>query len=298
MAETANETSATVTIQQQQQNGSAETGRSPTEAQVGGESAQQEASPPVLTLRLRPRPSVTWGADVINNEGMGKKSSKRECGKEGGAAGNIFLSEAQKQQEEEGRNVSFFTESGVVVRLVLLMQMLPDRFLCAMPSAVPFWRTPSIYAPVPNRQWRLQGSIQQPVPSFVHAPGLSLSPRPKHKNMHARVDVITPPRHLPPSPPPHYGTLSAPGDRRGSRLGAPPRTGAHKPKTVGEKARRKTNTHAQKSGAFENCKIRSRRVVHVCVLCIFVGVFVAPRLCPGCLILMYVYVIVSDLLRI
>lgn len=32
-----------------------------------------------LTLRLRPRPSVTWGADVINNEGMGKKSSKREC---------------------------------------------------------------------------------------------------------------------------------------------------------------------------------------------------------------------------
>ena len=112
MAETANETSATVTIQQQQQNGSAETGRSPTEAQVGGESAQQEASPPVLTLRLRPRPSVTWGADVINNEGMGKKSSKRECGKEGGAAGNIFLSEAQKQQEEEGRNVSFFTESG------------------------------------------------------------------------------------------------------------------------------------------------------------------------------------------
>ena len=81
-------------------------------------------------------------------------------------------------------------------------------------------------------------------------------PTPEIQNTHARVDVITPPRHVPPSPPPHYGTLSAPGDRRGSRLGAPPRTGAHKPKTVGEKARRKTNTHAQKSGAFENCKIR------------------------------------------
>lgn len=80
MAEPANEASATVTVQQQQQNGSAGTAGSPAEA-------QQEAAPPVLTLRLRPRPSVTWGADVINNEGMGKKSSKRECGKEGGREG-------------------------------------------------------------------------------------------------------------------------------------------------------------------------------------------------------------------
>eukprot|EP00752_Nemacystus_decipiens_P008900 g7945.t1 len=81
MAEVANEASATVTLQQQQQNGSAETAGSPAEAQVGGESAHQEeaAAPPVVTLRLRPRPSVTWGADVINNEGMGKKSSKRCC---------------------------------------------------------------------------------------------------------------------------------------------------------------------------------------------------------------------------
>lgn len=39
---------------------------------------QAESQAPTLTLRLRPRPSVTWGADVINNEGMGKKSSKRE----------------------------------------------------------------------------------------------------------------------------------------------------------------------------------------------------------------------------
>lgn len=42
----------------------------------GGQQTESEA--PTLTLRLRPRPSVTWGADVINNEGMGKKSSKRE----------------------------------------------------------------------------------------------------------------------------------------------------------------------------------------------------------------------------
>lgn len=41
-------------------------------------SEQTETEAPTLTLRLRPRPSVTWGADVINNEGMGKKSSKRE----------------------------------------------------------------------------------------------------------------------------------------------------------------------------------------------------------------------------
>lgn len=75
MAESANGASATTTVQQQQ-NGTAGT----PEAQVGGESAQATATPAVLTLRLRPRPSVTWGADVINNEGMGKKSSKRECG--------------------------------------------------------------------------------------------------------------------------------------------------------------------------------------------------------------------------
>lgn len=59
----------TTTILQQQQ-----------QAVVGTNQAGQQAEPeaPTLTLRLRPRPSVTWGADVINNEGMGKKSSKRE----------------------------------------------------------------------------------------------------------------------------------------------------------------------------------------------------------------------------
>ncbi|CAM9265402.1 unnamed protein product [Discosporangium mesarthrocarpum] len=37
------------------------------------------SSAPTLTLRLRARPRVTWGADVVNNENMGKKSSKRCC---------------------------------------------------------------------------------------------------------------------------------------------------------------------------------------------------------------------------
>lgn len=71
---------ATMTVQQQQHNESAGTAGTPAEAQVGGDSAPATAAPTVLTLRLRPRPSVTWSADVINNEGMGKKSSKRECG--------------------------------------------------------------------------------------------------------------------------------------------------------------------------------------------------------------------------
>lgn len=78
-----------MTIQQQQQPqeqqqqqldesaGAAEAAGDP--AQLG-DSTEATAPSAILTLRLRPRPSVTWGADVINNEGMGKKSSKRECG--------------------------------------------------------------------------------------------------------------------------------------------------------------------------------------------------------------------------
>lgn len=51
-------------LQQQQQ-----------QQQLNEQTQQQHQT---LTLHLRPRPSVTWSADVINNEGMGKKSSKRE----------------------------------------------------------------------------------------------------------------------------------------------------------------------------------------------------------------------------
>lgn len=34
---------------------------------------------PVLRLTLRPPPHVSWDSDVINNEGLGRKSSKRCC---------------------------------------------------------------------------------------------------------------------------------------------------------------------------------------------------------------------------
>ncbi len=41
----------------------------------------QSQDPACLTLRLQvmQRPSVSWGEDVVDNEGMGKKSSKRCC---------------------------------------------------------------------------------------------------------------------------------------------------------------------------------------------------------------------------
>ncbi|KAL7498748.1 hypothetical protein ACHAWT_006780 [Skeletonema menzelii] len=34
---------------------------------------------PILRLSLRPRSNVTWDQNVINNEGLGRKSSKRCC---------------------------------------------------------------------------------------------------------------------------------------------------------------------------------------------------------------------------
>jgi protein phosphatase 1 regulatory subunit 11 len=34
---------------------------------------------PILRLTLRPPPHVSWDEGVINNEGMGRKSSKRCC---------------------------------------------------------------------------------------------------------------------------------------------------------------------------------------------------------------------------
>ena len=34
---------------------------------------------PVLRLQLRPRSNVTWDQSVVDNEGMGRKSSKRCC---------------------------------------------------------------------------------------------------------------------------------------------------------------------------------------------------------------------------
>ena len=37
------------------------------------------ATTPPLVLRIRPRPHIQWRADVIDNEGAGKKSSKACC---------------------------------------------------------------------------------------------------------------------------------------------------------------------------------------------------------------------------
>jgi protein phosphatase 1 regulatory subunit 11 len=43
-------------------------------------SAQEEQVQPLtLTLEPRTRPRVRWNADVVDNEDMGKKSSKRCC---------------------------------------------------------------------------------------------------------------------------------------------------------------------------------------------------------------------------
>ncbi len=40
---------------------------------------QSTEVPPTLLLSLRPRSNVTWDEGVINNEGLGRKSSKRCC---------------------------------------------------------------------------------------------------------------------------------------------------------------------------------------------------------------------------
>lgn len=42
-------------------------------------SATDNEEPPVLRLRLVPRPQVRWDSSVLDNEGMNRKSSKRCC---------------------------------------------------------------------------------------------------------------------------------------------------------------------------------------------------------------------------
>ena len=44
-----------------------------TEQKTGEESSE------VLKIRLKPEATVTWSEEVIDNEHMGKKSSKRKC---------------------------------------------------------------------------------------------------------------------------------------------------------------------------------------------------------------------------
>jgi protein phosphatase 1 regulatory subunit 11 len=43
------------------------------------EAPPQESQDEVLTLTLRARPGVSWDEAVVDNEGMGRKSSKRCC---------------------------------------------------------------------------------------------------------------------------------------------------------------------------------------------------------------------------
>lgn len=43
------------------------------------EAPPQESQDEVLTLTLRARPSVSWDNAVVDNEGLGRKSSKRCC---------------------------------------------------------------------------------------------------------------------------------------------------------------------------------------------------------------------------
>jgi protein phosphatase 1 regulatory subunit 11 len=43
------------------------------------EAPPQESQDEVLTLTLRARPGVSWDEAVVDNEGLGRKSSKRCC---------------------------------------------------------------------------------------------------------------------------------------------------------------------------------------------------------------------------
>eukprot|EP00980_Cylindrotheca_fusiformis_P006478 scaffold1377_cov126-Cylindrotheca_fusiformis.AAC.23 len=43
------------------------------------ETPPQNQTDEVLQLTLQARPSVTWNEDVVDNEGLGRKSSKRCC---------------------------------------------------------------------------------------------------------------------------------------------------------------------------------------------------------------------------
>ena len=48
-----------------------------TQTLVETEMAQVDTRQPQLTLYLRERPGVTWSEDTIDNEGLGRKSSKK-----------------------------------------------------------------------------------------------------------------------------------------------------------------------------------------------------------------------------
>lgn len=67
------------------------------------------AEAPILRLSLRPQANVTWDENVINNEGLGRKSSKRCC---------IFHKQrpfgesSTESSEEDGNDSSSSSSSG------------------------------------------------------------------------------------------------------------------------------------------------------------------------------------------
>ena len=60
--------------------GGASSSSAPSTVVSAGSSTEQETRPtPTLVLNLTERPSLTWSDDTVDNEHMGKKSSKRCC---------------------------------------------------------------------------------------------------------------------------------------------------------------------------------------------------------------------------
>ncbi len=50
-----------------------------TQTQVETTSQVETAPPPLLMLNLRGRPQITWAEETVDNEHLGRKSSKRCC---------------------------------------------------------------------------------------------------------------------------------------------------------------------------------------------------------------------------
>ena len=80
-----------------------------TQQQQQQSDTNNNAEAPILRLSLRPQANVTWDENVINNEGLGRKSSKRCC---------IFHKQrpfgesSTESSEEDGNDSSSSSSSG------------------------------------------------------------------------------------------------------------------------------------------------------------------------------------------
>ena len=63
-----------------------------------------EDAPPVLRLTLRNQPAVRWDESVVDNEGMGRKSSKRCCIFHKQRAYDESSTDTSDQEDDEGNN--------------------------------------------------------------------------------------------------------------------------------------------------------------------------------------------------